>query len=550
MLSSLRASLRHSDPIAFLMTVSGLLAVVDPRHRTSLTGQEDGPRLADLVDSFIGVNYAETTAVLHVMQALVSDPHERARISEELSRRRQPVPEWIRGLADADVSPSVMMLTDILGDGDDYFVEVTLATGQSITALIYVDHNLSGAVKDAFAGSIPMTEFLAKVESTVGAGQSLTSVDPALARATIEQAISNSAMFWPPVETDTWPLCRPVIEWMLRMLPEGGAAPQFHEWSDEELAEIADGFWASSFADGVDRADGPDILNTLLWFGSSYTAGDPWRWSSVNVEILLTDWFPRKVIADPAYLSGMPAVLRAFIRYCHHERSIPEDRTRETLAAVDHWEPEYQQLIRASRPQGAEALAAAMLDGYAHADDDDDISDSEYLLRLLDDMVGGRSVLMKLSTDPLPDEAFVWAGIPTDIQDVVESVLNECDRVADDLLDAGQGHEYRTAIRRLLSRVAVGDPVIFRRKASPVRGAAALCWIILRANQYRATSVQDLMAAFGLTGSPSQRAQPMLKAIGIDPYSTYGSMDLRSVDFLTADTRKDVLRRRDWAAAL
>lgn len=557
MLQTLRLALRDPDPVSFLMTVSGLLSVVDPRHRTSLapqgTPQEAVPTLSNLVDSFIGVNFAETTAVLHVMNALLEDESERTRIAFELTQRRQPVPEWIRALADARVNPTVTELTDIQGDGDDYFIEVSLPSGESLTALIYVDHNLGTVVKDAFVASIPIQEFLTRVESTLdGSGQSLLEVDASLARATVEQAIAHGAMLWPPFETETWPMCRPLIEWMLRMLPGGGVAPELHEWTEAELAEIAAGFWESDFATGVDRRDGPNILDSLLWFGSSYTACDPWRWSSVNVEMLLTDWFPRKVIADTEYLSGMPDVLRAFIRYCHHERGIPASRTVETLAAVDHWEPEYQQAIRSSRMQGAHALAASLLDDDVYGDDYgfDDISDSEILLRWLDDAVGGRAALMSLGTEPLPDEEFIWAGIPADIHEVVETVLNECDRVADQLLDAEGGHEYRTAIRRLLSRVAVADPMIFRRKASPIRGAAALSWIILRANEYRAATVTDLMAAFGLTGSPSQRAQPMLKAIGVDPYLQYADIRLGSVDFLTSARRANIIRRRDWAIEL
>jgi hypothetical protein len=34
----------------------------------------------------------------------------------------------------------------------------------------------------------------------------------------------------------------------------------------------------------------------------------------VAVEILLADWIPRKIVADVAYLSNAPELLRAFIR--------------------------------------------------------------------------------------------------------------------------------------------------------------------------------------------------------------------------------------------
>lgn len=81
------------------------------------------------------------------------------------------------------------------------------------------------------------------------------------------------------------------------------------------------------------------------------------------MEILLTDWFPRKVIADHAFLAAMPEVLRAFIRYSDHEVGMPSARTASTLAAVDEWEPQYQQMIRSDRLQGAHALAARLIPG-------------------------------------------------------------------------------------------------------------------------------------------------------------------------------------------
>ena len=78
------------------------------------------------------------------------------------------------------------------------------------------------------------------------------------------------------------------------------------------------------------------------------------------MEILLADWIPRKIVASPEQLSKAPALLRAFIRFCHAEREIRAALTDDTLAAVDEWEPEYQWVIRSSRPQGPMALLAAM----------------------------------------------------------------------------------------------------------------------------------------------------------------------------------------------
>lgn len=343
-------------------------------------------------------------------------------------------------------------------------------------------------------------------------------------------------------------MCRPLGEWMLRMLPAGGVVPERREWVDRERDEIADAFLASPMAAGLDD-DHRDLLDSVLWFGTDYGPGDPLRCSPVNVEMLLADWFPRKVYGEPAKLSKLPELLRAFIRYCHAERGIRPSSTTETLAAVDDWEPDYQIAIRSTRPQGPEALAARLLDargGALDADLDLDLDIEEIMLELLSAEVGGRLQLMGLDDEPLPDEPFEWAGIADDIRPAVQEVLEACDRVAEELLDV----EHRTAMRRFLGRAAVGDSSIFRRKASPARGAAAVAWVIARANDtaggHRSElTVGELLGAFGVTDSVSQRAEPLLRANGVDPHERYGSIRLGTPDLLVSSTRAGLIEMRN-----
>jgi hypothetical protein len=139
-------------------------------------------------------------------------------------------------------------------------------------------------------------------------------LSPADAGARISDAIGTGAITIPPYETNTWPACRPLVEWITSLLPEGGTAYQRPEWDGDELAELAGRFFASPFATGLDDANRRGLLDSVLWFASGYGPGDPLRWSPPAVEILLEDWIPRKIVADVAYLSLTPDLLRAFIR--------------------------------------------------------------------------------------------------------------------------------------------------------------------------------------------------------------------------------------------
>jgi len=64
------------------------------------------------------------------------------------------------------------------------------------------------------------------------------------------------------------------------------------------------------------------------------------------------------------------------------------------------------------------------------------------------------------------------------VHDRVAEVLALLDRCCDELLDT----EYRTACRRFLARAAAGDPEIFRRRSKPASAAAAVCWVIGKAD--------------------------------------------------------------------
>ena len=105
-------------------------------------------------------------------------------------------------------------------------------------------------------------------------------------------------------------------------------------------------------------------------------------------------------------------------------------------------------------------------------------------------------------------------------------------------------------MRRFLSRAAAGDPAPFRRKASSARGAAAVAWVICRANDtagahWSGLSVQDLLACFGVKGSVSQRAEPFLRANGVDPHQLFGAMELGVPDLLTSKRRREIVAQRD-----
>jgi hypothetical protein len=198
--------LRSGEPLELLAVVSGFLEVTDPRNRDPFSQDEGRPGLDDLVESFIGTPYAETTAALTAIRALVADGVLAARIGRDLETRRHPLPDWLKVLDQARLDPDVWFMTHVLGDGDDYLLGVTVPSGEALSALVYVDHNMGTVVKDAFVVPEPLEDLATKLGTLIDdPDQSLTRTHPATARAVIEAAIDSGSRLYPPLTSDSWP---------------------------------------------------------------------------------------------------------------------------------------------------------------------------------------------------------------------------------------------------------------------------------------------------------------------------------------------------------
>ncbi len=554
-----RRALGEPGPLPLLALASSLLAVVDPRRQSpwerALGTEHDGLSRQQLIQSFLEIDRPETSGLLTAIEAMGTDELERTRIRRELDARSERLPPWLVDLERTEPYRAVEM-THVLGDGDDVIVGARMPTGQDLSILVYIDHNMGTLVKDAFVVAEPIGDLVTKMREVSGdPDTSWNEIALEDARVRITEAIDLGTITFPPFESDTWPACRALIEWIVRLLPEGGSGYARPQWDDRALADLKARFLASSVAKLARDRDTPDLLDALLWFGTDYGPGDPLRWSPVAVEILLDDWMPRKIIAGPEYLSKAPDVLRAFVAFCFHERGIRPALLEETLAAIDRYEPGYQQAIRSPRAQGQGALLASMgvfeVDAPWAADEEPLLEYWEIMLEALTEAVGSEDALASLDAEPLPDEPFDWSGVADDIRPRVEEILAISDSACEEALDL----EYRTACRRILKRAVDGDPNVFLRKSRADYGAAALCWIAGKANELFVPSsggmlVKDLMAHFGVQqGSVSQRANTLLGAAGFSQ-RVYGEIRLGSPEFLVSARRKNIIERRDRYLAI
>ncbi|WP_234806224.1 hypothetical protein [Mycolicibacterium celeriflavum] len=157
------------------------------------------------------------------------------------------------------------------------------------------------------------------------------------ARVWIENALAKPT-FAP--QTDTWPLYRALVRWLVELLPQGGEhRPPAMDWKAAE--ELCDRFFATDSAAPFSDSGHRELLLDLVETGT----GDPLRWSAARVEHAIAgvsyieDHIPLEAMLDA------PDLLRAFIPYAHAQSGIRDELTSGTIAMVDALRSSYKREV-------------------------------------------------------------------------------------------------------------------------------------------------------------------------------------------------------------
>lgn len=558
--ADVREALGEGRPSALLGFASSVLAVFDERDLDPFEQESPGGSLDELIDTLLEVDLPETSALVLAIATLLPDELATRRLRRAVDQRRDALPSWTHRLDEIEVDQPVVM-GHVLGDGENLVLPVSIV-GDEVTVVAYIDHNLGTLVKDAFVLEGSGDEAIEGFR-TAAAGDpdtTFTTIDGADARARITEAIELAAMTHPPFESDTWPACRPFVEWVLAQLPGGGSGHVRPEWSEAEVQSLADRFLASPHGRAHRNDLARDQLEWILWFATDYGPSDPMRWSTVKVELLLLDWLPRKIMVDSDQLTGVPDVLSDLIRFVHEDVGISSKLTGETLAGVGRHDRDYQRIIRdEDRPQGPQALLAALggipgfiEDAPAWLDDIGSLDlfgdDDQWLLGMLADEVGGPDTLERLDAVPLPDEPFdrtVLAG-RSDATKRAEEVVSLLDGACGEFFDV----EHLTACRRLLADLVASDAdLLLRGRAETAAGA--VLWLVGKANDSfeghtGGVAVGEVLAWLGVSGSVSQRARTMLATLDLGDPDTFAYQPILGTPrYLTGQRRAHLVDLRD-----
>ncbi|MGH2871016.1 MAG: plasmid pRiA4b ORF-3 family protein, partial [Solirubrobacteraceae bacterium] len=205
---------------------------------------------------------------------------------------------------------------------------------------VLIDRNLGGLAKDVL-----LAESIEQVAGAMGrystgdeAELELEQIAPGVAAGLIRAAIARTDMTWdPPVDDDFWS-GRALA--LLRADQTRGEVepPEPTELSSEERDMLRDEF-LSSPEGGEFAPDGNEawVASLAIDFCAGYTGGDPLRWSPVVVELFMSDWVPRKVLATPELRDRLPAALDAWVRFAARRRGIPDWAASQTRGSIGKW---------------------------------------------------------------------------------------------------------------------------------------------------------------------------------------------------------------------
>ena len=236
----------EDHPFALLSLASVMIVeIIEASPQGSDAGVSPARGIELLAAGMIESKAPEQVAFGLVLAALSLDKAMPDRIGERVDSV-DGFPSWVSELHLAQ--PAVpWSMNHILGDDQNIFVGVSFGDGVDATLVVYVDHLIGSAVKEVTLTPEPVEAVVDRfVESMEADEASFQELDPAGVRALLEDAIHASTLLPVEHQTENWPRFRPLLAWVLALLPEGGTAPERAENQYTLDGEAIDAFLADA----------------------------------------------------------------------------------------------------------------------------------------------------------------------------------------------------------------------------------------------------------------------------------------------------------------
>jgi hypothetical protein len=364
------------DPLEAEMFASG---IVSTWHQDSAIEREEAAvALAGLFAGHMASKRSPDALACLIAAAAVAPEREAAVLAPAIARLHAA------GLTDPAWKDSLRRVrfveawrsTDEYGDQDLVMAVFEHLGRPAHGVALLIDHNMGGMAKEVLVTAEPAelrSDWVARAPTPI---VPLTAQEAADRFATALVALDET--FMPDLPDETRYLL-PIASARMRALPRGVVAEGL-EVPHAERQAVIEGFLASPEAGltgaaatraghrSRSRPGSEDAAGNLRMLASYFVdfacdhgAGDPLRWSPIAVELILTDWFPRKVALEEAAAAAVPDALRRFARYAGRLKDLPEASVAETVTAVGKYESDYLAAMTDTSAYGpAKSIFAAM----------------------------------------------------------------------------------------------------------------------------------------------------------------------------------------------
>ncbi len=283
-------------------------------------------------------------------------------------------PPWGQAILEVEVLRTAVMLEDVFDDGRTIFIEAAHGDGERHAIGVYIDHNLGGMAKDILlAGSLDEVEELLAANAGERAHPRLEPIETGEAHVRIRDAMELTDMTLEAPVGEDYAALRALA--MLRMDELAGPFPEIAtpELSNDAREELCADFLASPEGErfAPDSAEA-FVASLAIDFCADYVDGRPLRWSPVTVEVFMTGWVARKVVADRPTFEAVPGALDAWLRYAGRRRGMPAWAIEESCEAIATFTDEMFEQVDGDVGGGpaSELLTAARTAGVDFTDEE------------------------------------------------------------------------------------------------------------------------------------------------------------------------------------
>lgn len=554
LIRSLREALDSSSPIDLLSLASTLASVLTAKkdiHSSFHPNAEEEMDLGlpQLLDAFLGIPSEETDSLMFAWAEVLDDAHLRAAVQTEVHPRLKVMPAWLAEISRLRVRKAAI-LYDVLGGEETIALEVSGPRG-GFTLMVGIETLGNPFVEDAYIVDDTIEEISERAIISEDDDITFEALDLADARARIEDALEITDMMYPPVDTESWPQSRPLLEWQLRNMPPGGNRNWLRDqWSEEQyegfISDFVDDFMTSPHASALFDSD-EGLIWSLLSVIQAYGTGDPRQWGPRFLERMFLDLVPRKILFDSEDMELIPRILAAMAAYGSGDLGASPTTIDNQRSQIEALVPRYLEIVN-PRDEGPEQE-------WGNWDEEEpfDFGHAPVALTPVEDLaqeVGGMDALETLSTDPLPTaELFSFEGVPEDIHDTVTNVR---DLISTHALEYFEDPEILTSAYRTLNLVARTNPEAFRRRAKDLNTAGAVLLIVGYNNQYfvdhkQGYSASGLARSMGVKTVPIDRAYSLAEDLNKARSRLFGGTNftLGKPELLTSIRRLQLLERKE-----